>query len=147
MDFYLRNFWEDFILLPLISTQRKGSVLRFSLHDLKKYFQGAISFPSFKRKDRRGRQLLKFIIIFICLSGYSLDEIQAKSRKKSARKESKRTTVISFEDELIQGDISSPDLFVILKNKNINFGRLLKLRKDFIPEMKRTKQDVHGSFD
>ena len=61
--------------------------------------------------------------------------------------EDRKTTVLSFEDELIQGDVSSPDLFVILKNKNINFGRLLKLRKDFIPEMRQTREDVHGSSD
>ncbi len=67
------------------------------------------------------------------------------AQKKSS--EAPRTTVLSFEDELIQGDVSSPDLFVILKNKNINFGRLLKLRKDFIPEMRQTRQDVHGSSD
>jgi hypothetical protein len=78
-----------------------------------------------------------FLLTIVCFSqsGFA----QSKSDKK--------TTVLSFEDELIQGDVSSPDLFVILKNKNINFGRLLKLRQDFIPEMRQTRQDVHGSSD
>lgn len=77
------------------------------------------------------------IVIFVSTSSFA----QTKA------KEEKRTTVLSFEDELIQGDVSSPDLFMILKNKNFNVGRLLKLRKDFIPEMRQTRQDVHGSPD
>lgn len=82
---------------------------------------------------------LLFLSILVLMQSYSF----AQTKKSSEPK----TTVLSFEDELIQGDVSSPDLFVILKNKNINFGRLLKLRKDFIPEMKQTRQDVHGSSD
>ncbi len=82
-----------------------------------------------------------FIILVLTLTGLNFSMAQKKA------KDDVKTTVLSFEDELIQGDVSSPDLFVILKNKNINFGRLLKLRKDFIPEMKQTRQDVHGSSD
>lgn len=80
-----------------------------------------------------------FLGIVICFSNFAFAQKKASTEP--------RTTVLSFEDELIQGDVSSPDLFVILKNKNINFGRLLKLRQDFIPEMRQTRQDVHGSSD
>lgn len=86
---------------------------------------------------------MKLKLIFLSLLlGFS-----AATLAQSPSESEKRKTVLSFEDELIQGDVSSPDLFVILKNKNINFGRLLKLRKDFIPEMRQTRQDVHGSPD
>lgn len=82
---------------------------------------------------------LIFICIFILpILSYAQD---------SENKQGPRTTVLSFEDELIQGDVSSPDLFVILKNKNLNFGKLLKLRENFIPEMRQTRQEVHGSQD
>lgn len=87
--------------------------------------------------------LLGFFILSISVFG-TVAFSQSDSEDTSAEK---RKTVLSFEDELIQGDVSSPDLFVILKNKNVNFGRLLKLRKDFIPEMRQTRQDVHGSGD
>lgn len=86
--------------------------------------------------------MIKNIIFFSILVVFS-NSVFAQSKADDDR----RTTVLSFEDELIQGDVSSPDLFMILKNKNINFGRLLKLRKDFIPEMRQTRQDVHGSPD
>lgn len=86
--------------------------------------------------------MMKIFMIFSILISFS--NLALAQRKAN---DEPRTTVLSFEDELIQGDVSSPDLFVILKNKNINFGRLLKLRKDFIPEMRQTRQDVHGSSD
>ncbi len=85
------------------------------------------------------RLKLIFITFIFCLSSVAAGQTPTSTDK--------RKTVLSFEDELIQGDVSSPDLFVILKNKNINFGRLLKLRKDFIPEMRQTREDVHGSPD
>ena len=53
-----------------------------------------------------------------------------------------RTTRLNFEDELIQGDVSSPDLLFILKSKNANYGRLLKLRDHFLPELNETKYDI-----
>lgn len=89
---------------------------------------------------------MKKLIIILILFSSKITWAQAASAdaKKSS---APRTTVLSFEDELIQGDVSSPDLFVILKNKNLNFGRLLKLRENFIPEMRQTRQDVHGSQD
>jgi hypothetical protein len=53
-----------------------------------------------------------------------------------------RTTKLSFEDELIEGGVSSPDLLFILKSKNANYGRLLKLRDHFLPEINETKYDI-----
>lgn len=88
----------------------------------------------------------KTVIVFIFLFSASWAYGQTTT-PESKSKQGPRTTVLSFEDELIQGDVSSPDLFVILKNKNLNFGKLLRLRENFIPEMRQTRQDVHGSQD
>lgn len=54
----------------------------------------------------------------------------------------KRLTTLNFEDELIEGNLSSPDLLFILKSKNANYGRLLQLRDDFLPEINETKYDI-----
>jgi hypothetical protein len=59
-----------------------------------------------------------------------------------AQSQSARTTRLNFEDELIQGDVSSPDLLFILKSKNANYGKLLKLRDHFLPEINDTKYDI-----
>jgi hypothetical protein len=57
-------------------------------------------------------------------------------------KKAPRTTQLDFEDELIEGNVSSPDLLFILKSKNANYGRLLKLRDHFLPEINATKYDI-----
>lgn len=90
---------------------------------------------------------MKKTIIFLILLSSGVSFAQEEQQTSTPKKQGPRTTVLSFEDELIQGDVSSPDLFVILKNKNLNFGKLLRLRENFIPEMRQTRQDVHGSQD
>lgn len=61
---------------------------------------------------------------------------------QSRIKKAPRTTQLNFEDELIEGNVSSPDLLFILKSKNANYGRLLKLRDHFLPEINATKYDI-----
>jgi len=53
----------------------------------------------------------------------------------------KRTNV-DFEDQLIQGDVQKPELFYLLQKKQFNFGKLIKLRENFIPEMSKTAEDI-----
>jgi len=59
----------------------------------------------------------------------------------SAKKEPRKQT-ITFEDELVEGSTQKPDLFYLFQKKNFNFKRMMKLRNDFIPEMKRSTEDV-----
>lgn len=59
-----------------------------------------------------------------------------------AQNTEQRTTRLDFEDELISGDVSSPDLLLILRNKNPDYGRLLKLRDNFLPELRETRFEV-----
>jgi len=56
-------------------------------------------------------------------------------------KGSKRTTV-DFEDQLVQGEVKKPELFYLLQKKQFNFGKLIKLRENFIPEMDKTSEDI-----
>ena len=60
---------------------------------------------------------------------------------KTAVKGTKRTNV-DFEDQLIQGEVKKPELFYLLQKKQFNFGKLIKLRENFIPEMTKTAEDV-----
>ena len=79
--------------------------------------------------------LKKIIPLFILIGSFNAyGQLQAKKAP--------RTTQLNFEDELIQGDVSSPDLLFILKSKNANYGRLLKLRDHFLPELNDTKYDI-----
>ena len=54
----------------------------------------------------------------------------------------KKRTNINFEDELVKGEIQKPELFYILQKKQFNFGKLIKLRENFLPEMKKTAEKV-----
>jgi len=56
-------------------------------------------------------------------------------------KEGKKTSV-NFEDQLIEGQTQKPELFYLLQNRNNNFKRLIKLRENFLPEMRKTAEDV-----
>tara|TARA_B100001248_G_scaffold261550_1_gene253099 strand:- start:1189 stop:1440 length:252 start_codon:yes stop_codon:yes gene_type:complete len=53
-----------------------------------------------------------------------------------------KRTVIDFEDELIEGDINKPELSYLLQKKQFNFGKLIKLRENFLPEMRSTIEKV-----
>lgn len=67
------------------------------------------------------------------------DPPAAGSAAKS--KEGKKTSV-NFEDQLIEGQTQKPELFYLLQNRNNNFKRLIKLRENFLPEMRKTAEDV-----
>ena len=60
---------------------------------------------------------------------------------KATGKAPKRTTV-DFEDQLVQGEVKKPELFYLLQKKQFNFGKLIKLRENFIPEMDKTAEDI-----
>ncbi len=74
------------------------------------------------------------LIIMILFHGVSYGQLDLESKRK--------TTKLDFEDELIEGNTSSPDLLLILKSKNASYGRLLKLRDNFLPEINETKYDI-----
>lgn len=65
----------------------------------------------------------------------------SESGKDGGKKGSKRTT-INFEDQLIEGRTQKPELFVLLQNRMNNSRRLFKLRENFLPEMRKTAEDV-----
>jgi len=86
------------------------------------------------------KQSKLWISIFV-VSAFSLlkaENTYAQSKKDS----SKRRTSINFEDELVEGQVQKPELLYLLQKKQFNFKRLIKLRKNFLPEMRRTAEDI-----
>lgn len=53
-----------------------------------------------------------------------------------------KRTKIDFEDQLIEGRATKPELFVLLQNRMNNSRRLFKLRENFLPEMRKTAEDT-----
>lgn len=72
-----------------------------------------------------------FLILFVSMPSFA----QKKKRK------TKRTT-INFEDQLIKGQNQKPDLLYLLQKKQFNYKRLIRLRENFLPEMRETSTDI-----
>jgi hypothetical protein len=67
---------------------------------------------------------------------------QAKGSRPPTGAAGEKTKSLSFEDELVEGATAKPELFYLFQKKNFNFKRLIKLRENFVPEMRRTSEDV-----
>ncbi len=67
----------------------------------------------------------------------------AGDNKSKAPAKGKKTT-IDFEDQLIEGSRQKPELFYLLQNKDFNYKRLIRLREDFLPELRKSGEDVQG---
>ena len=77
--------------------------------------------------------------LFLILSFLVFFSVQAapKSKRKS------RVVDIDFDDELrIKGKLLGPSLFSLFQKKNIHYGKLIKPRQHFLPEMRETGQDI-----
>jgi hypothetical protein len=66
----------------------------------------------------------------------------AAQEKTAAKSEKKKETKIDFEDELVEGELKKPELFYLLQKKQFNFKRLIKLRENFMPEMRRDGDEL-----
>lgn len=64
----------------------------------------------------------------------------ANTSSNTVRKE--RKAQLNFEDELVEGSTQKPELFYLFQKKNFNYKRLIKLRENFLPEMRRSAEDV-----
>lgn len=68
-----------------------------------------------------------------------LNSSQANSPLGS-KKEKK--AALNFEDELVEGATAKPELFYLFQKKNFNYKRLIKLRENFLPEMRSSTEDI-----
>ncbi len=88
-------------------------------------------------------------LMIICMSLFVslFDYVQAFAQQTpppaaAAKTPAKKKTAINFDDQLVTGDLRKPELFYLLQKKQFNFGRLIKLRENFLPEMRRTGEEV-----
>ncbi|MCZ0932576.1 MAG: hypothetical protein OXJ52_05430 [Oligoflexia bacterium] len=76
-----------------------------------------------------------FVVLFFITAPMSLS---AKKRSKKGR-----VVEINFDDELlIKGKLLGPSLFTLYQKRNVEFGKLIKPRKNFLPEMRATLGDI-----
>ncbi len=54
----------------------------------------------------------------------------------------KAKTVYDFDDDTVEGDLQRPDGELIDSVRNVKHSSLIEIRKDFIPEMLKSLEDV-----
>ncbi|RYZ71866.1 MAG: hypothetical protein EOP05_11615 [Proteobacteria bacterium] len=91
---------------------------------------------------------LALMILFLSSSfAFAQDGAAAKkpaapaATSNAASKGEPKKTTVNFEDQLIEGQTQKPELFYLLQQRNNNFKRLIKLRENFLPEMRKTGED------
>lgn len=72
------------------------------------------------------------ILIFILFMFVSFD---------ASGKDKDTTKFYNFDDLLINGKVKKPQVLWTDARQKIKFGKLLKLRKDFLPKLESTKKD------
>ncbi|MBY0316192.1 MAG: hypothetical protein K2Q26_11765 [Bdellovibrionales bacterium] len=60
---------------------------------------------------------------------------------QNAPAKEKRTT-INFEDQLVEGQAQKPDLLYLLQKKKFNYKKLIRLRENFLPELRQTANEI-----
>lgn len=53
-----------------------------------------------------------------------------------------RKSRINFDEQVVSGKYNKPDIFTSLTQKGLKLDRLIKLRENFIPEMKENYPEI-----
>lgn len=91
---------------------------------------------------------MRLLRLFFCVTlpfSMALTECLAQTTPTAlpaANLQTEKKQSLNFEDELVEGSAQKPELFYLFQKKNFNYKRLIKLRENFIPEMRRTAEDV-----
>ena len=80
------------------------------------------------------------LVLSLCLLTTSS---YCKKKGKKRRGKKPRVVNVDFDDELhIKGKLLGPSIFSLFQKKDLNYGRLIKPRENFLPEMRRTLEDI-----
>jgi hypothetical protein len=69
-------------------------------------------------------------------------EAAAAGGGDDANAQYKAKTVYDFEDDTVEGDLARPDGENVSANSKAQHSSLIEIRKDFIPEMLKTLEDI-----
>ena len=84
---------------------------------------------------------MRLVLVVFCLCVC----FEATAAPRRSKKRSRRAKVvdIDFDDELrVKGKMLGPGIFTLFQRKNLQYGQLIKPRKDFLPEMRATLGDI-----
>lgn len=82
-------------------------------------------------------------LTLVCFAHVAIAQNQIPLDKNNiAKNKTDRKQTLNFEDELVEGSAQKPELFYLFQKKNFNYKRLVKLRENFLPEMRKTTEDI-----
>jgi hypothetical protein len=86
-----------------------------------------------------------FQVFFLLSAGFfSFQTLAQNSSSQGSRDQAPRVTTLDFEDELIEGGVTRPELLYIFQKRNFNYKPLIELRENFIPETRRSAEQVRN---
>jgi hypothetical protein len=83
----------------------------------------------------------KVIFVLLFLACWSLVGF-AQDKPQKAKKP--RVVNLSFEDELVRGANEEPSVETIFARDEFNFKKMIKIRQNFIPEVKQGSEVMNG---
>ncbi len=78
----------------------------------------------------------------LLVSGGALAQQAAPAAEGGDDANYKAKTVYDFEDDMVEGDLQRPDGELINALKDVKHDSLIEIRKDFIPEMLKSLEDM-----
>lgn len=88
-------------------------------------------------------KIISFVLALSCVFEFSFaQENRAPAQAAAPAVKKERKATLNFEDELVEGSTQKPELFYLFQKKNFNYKRLIKLRENFLPEMRKTTEDI-----
>lgn len=79
---------------------------------------------------------------FATSSAYAQEGEGAGAIQRTPAQAAEKKKTLNFEDELVEGATQKPELFYLFQKKNFNYKRLIKLRENFLPEMRQTSEEL-----
>jgi hypothetical protein len=104
-------------------------------------------FSSAETKMKTSLIIIKIVFVLLNMllfDSISFAEVQSAPQpaQSNAIKGQLKKATLSFEDELVEGGTQKPELFYLFQKKNFNYKRLIRLRENFLPEMRKTAEEI-----
>ena len=75
------------------------------------------------------------------VEAYEFEPIYITVQHKTTKNKGTKTKFYNFDDLLINGEYKKPQVLYTDSKQKVKFDKLLKLKKDFLPNLKNTSKD------
>ncbi len=87
--------------------------------------------------------IIKFLSVVAAVSAFCICTFaQSPTVPAPSKGPQPKKTTVNFEDQLIEGQAQKPDLMYLLQKKKFNYKKLIRLRENFLPELRQTGNEI-----